>query len=394
MNDKKTFGILIIITILIYSTNNFAHPVTPAFLSDSNIPSRYFGILFSTMAFSLALFSPFWGNKGDSYGRKYIVAIGIAGYGIGQLFFGFGNSIQIILVGRVISGAFAAALFSNITASFSEISTDKTRARNMSVAISVITLSSSIGYYIGGALGVIFTPATTIIIQGFFAIFIALIVLLIYPKTEVISKERKSFIKNISLIKTIDDNILYFMFTILFWTFAKNNVSKFFDVYLNNVGFDSKTIGSYIMLTGITGAILTIIFVPRLARKFELLSTLKVLLILIIVTLITSFVFNNKVIMFISYMTCISLTAIYLSVEQTYLSKNISSNYGAILGVRESFKSIGLVTGPLVITFLFDTINANVFYFNALVYIIALLLLIRFIKLQNNKGSEDYGHKL
>lgn len=384
MNEKKTFGILIIITLLIYSANNFGHPVTPAFLADANIDEKYFGILFSSMAFSLALFSPFWGNKGDSYGRKYIIAIGIAGYGVGQLLFGYGNSLTIIIIGRIVSGTFAAALFSNITASFSEISTDKTRARNMSVAISIITFSASIGYYIGGALGVILSPAKTLVVQGYFCIILALIVLVIYPKTAVVSKERKSFIKNISLIKTVDDNIIYFMFSILFWTLAKNNVAKFFDVYLNNIGLDSKMIGSYIMITGIAGAILTVILVPIIAKKFDLLSTLKVLLILIIAMLITSFIFNNNVIMYISYMICVSFTAMYLSVEQTYLSKNISSHYGAILGVRESFKSLGLVIGPLIITFLFNDITTSVFYFNAVVYGFALILLIKFIKLQKN----------
>ncbi|MFV0424312.1 MAG: MFS transporter [Bacilli bacterium] len=387
MDRKKDVVILTIIGILTYAALNFGHPVTPAFLEDVNINERYFGILFSTMAFSLALFSPFWGNKGDNYGRKYIVAIGIAGYGVGQLFFGYGSTIQIILIGRMISGVFAAAIFSNIIASFSEISTNKTRARNISIITSVGMLAGSIGYFIGGKLGMVFSPSNTLIIQGYFSIFVAIIILFFYPKTATIQTERKSFIKNLSLIKTIDDNILYFMFVVLFWTFARNNVAKFFDVFLNNNGFTSEGIGTFIMITGIAGGIATLIFVPILAKRLKLLTMLKVILIFIIISLLITFTVKNNTVLYISYLIYACLTVMYLSIEQTYISKNITSHYGSIIGVRESFKSIGLVTGPLIVTFLFNNINSNTFYFNAIIYTIALLLLLRFIHLQKNRRN-------
>ncbi len=382
MNNNRKIAILTFIGILIYAALNFGHPVTPAFLEDTNINERYFGILFSTMAFALALFSPFWGNKGDNYGRKYIIAIGMAGYGVGQLFFGYGTVIQVILIGRVISGIFAAAIFSNLIASFSEISNDNNRARNISIITSTGMLAGSLGYYIGGKLGIVFSPAITLIIQGYFCISIAILILIVYPKTATIQKERRSFITNMKLIKTIDEHVIYFMFTILFWTFARNNVAKFFDVYLNNQGFNSESIGSYNMIIGIISAIALVVIVPLLAKRFKLLTALKVTLIAMIVFLIAAFTIEAS--LYVTFLLFSILAAMYLSIEQTYISKNITSNYGAIIGVRESFKSIGLVTGPLIVTFLFKTIDSNVFYFNALIFILTLLILLKFIKLQKN----------
>ncbi len=381
MKKNKNVIILTIIGILIYASLNFAHPVTPAFLNDTNIHERYFGILFSSMAFALALFSPFWGNKGDNYGRKWIVATGICGYGIGQLFFGFGTTVQVVILGRVISGVFAAAIFSNLIASFSEISTDKTRARNISIITSTAMLASSLGYFIGGKLGIVFSPATTIVIQGFTCIIIAIIILLVYPKTATIQKERKSFIQNMKLIKTIDEHIIFFMLTILFWTFAKNNVAKFFDVYLNNQGYSTEQIGTLIMIIGIISAVALLLIVPALAKRFKLLHILRTILIAMIVILVLSFSLESGPLMYITYLIYSILTAMYLSVEQTFIAKNISSNYGAIIGVRESFKSLGLVTGPLVVTFLFQEVDRTVFFFNAIIFTLALILLSKFIKL-------------
>lgn len=385
MKKHRKLIILTFVGTLIYSGMNFGHPVTPAFLKQVEIDERYFGILFSTMAFSLALFSPFWGNKGDNYGRKWIIAIGICGYGIGQLFFGFGSTLPIILTGRIIAGCFAAAIFSNLIASFSEISTDKTRARNISIITSTAMVAGSLGYYIGGKLGIIFSPSTTIIIQGFWCITIAVIILLIYPKTATIQKERRSFIKNMALIKNIDEHIIYLMFAVLLFTFSQNNTAKFFDVFLNNNGYTSEQIGTFIMIIGIISAFVLIFIVPILARRFKLLHLMRVILVLMIVFLVVTFTINIEYLMYITYLIYAILVAMYISIEQTYITKNISSNYGAIIGVRESFKSIGLVTGPLVITFLFENISSKVFYFNAIVYFIALLVLIKFIKVQKSK---------
>ncbi|MFV0499339.1 MAG: MFS transporter [Bacilli bacterium] len=384
MKKNRNIIILSIFGFLLYSVLNFGHPVTPAFLDNNNIDERYFGILFSSMAFSLTLFSPFWGNKGDSYGRKYIISIGIIGYGIGQLLFGYGNNILIILIGRVVSGVFAAGIFSNLIASFSEVSNDQTRSRNISIITSISMLAAAIGYYLGGKLGMIFSPSTTLIIQGYLAIIIGLSILILYPKTAVVQTRRKSFIKNLSLVKTIDEHIIYFMIVVLLWTFAKNNVSKYFDVFLNNLGFTSVEIGTFIMITGIVGALLTMIFIPYLTKKIELLKLLKFILILIIITLVLTFAIPNRTFLFISYIVNSSLTVMYLTVEQTYISKNIKTNYGAIIGVRESFKAIGLVSGPLIVTMIFNEINSYVFYFNSLMFLLALIILSIFINIRKN----------
>ncbi len=371
---------LIILSILLYAGLNFGHPVTPAFLDDLNISDSYFGILFSTMALALMLFSPFWGNKGDNYGRRTVLAIGVFGYGIGQLFFGYGTSVPVILFGRAVAGTFAAAIFSNNIAAFSEISNDRTRARNMAIVFSIAIFAQAIGYYIGGKLGDLTSPATTIVIQGFYDIVIAILIFIFYPSTTIKAVKRKSFIHNIKHVKDIDSQIIYFLITVTFWSLARNNVAKFLDVYLNNNGFSTSEIGSYIMITGIIGGVTSLILVPYLAKKFDLLKSLVVTLVLMIILLVVTFTIKNVVIaMYVTYLGYVILNSVYASLDQTFISKNTLSNYGTVIGVRESFKSIGLVSGPLLITLLFDQTNKYVFYFNALIYVISLGFLLIFV---------------
>ncbi len=382
---------LIILSILLYAGLNFGHPVTPAFLDELQISDKYFGILFSTMALALMIFSPFWGNKGDNFGRRKVLAIGIFGYGVGQLFFGFGTSVYVILIGRAIAGMFAAAIFSNNIAAFSEISNDKTRARNMALVFSIAIFAQAIGYYIGGKLGSITSPSTTIVIQGFYDIAIAILIFIFYPSTTIKAQERRSFIHNIKHVKDIDNQIIFFLITVTFWSLARNNVAKFLDVYLNNNGFSTVEIGFYIMITGIIGGIVSLLLVPLIAKKFDLLKSLVTILVLMIILLVATFLITNVFIaMYVTYLSYVILNSVYASIDQTFISKNIKSNYGTVIGVRESFKSIGLVSGPLLVTLIFEKTSKSVFYFNAVVYTISLGFLLIFVYLRfKNKTSKS-----
>ncbi len=378
---KNKIIVLSLFVMLTYSVMNFGHPVTPAFLELRAIDERYFGILFSSMAFMMALFSPFWGNKGDQYGRRKVIAIGVCGYGIGQLIFGFGYNLTMVLIGRVVSGIFAAAIFSNQIAAFSEVSTDETRARNISLITVIAIFSNSIGYFIGGRLGVLFSPAMALIIQGITALIIGLLIFIFYPETTRIEKVRKSFMENIAQLKEVDQYILYLLMSVLFWTMAKNNVSKFLDVYLNNQGFNSAEIGSYIMIIGMVSGVIAFLAVPKLTKKIKLLDIMKYSLIAMILFLLLTFMIDDTALAMVTTVLLYTLLAtIYTAVEQIYISKNIRSNHGTILGLRESFRSMGLVLGPLMITVFFDKIDATVFYFNAVIYGLAYIILMVFIR--------------
>ncbi|MFV0379643.1 MAG: MFS transporter [Anaerorhabdus sp.] len=380
MSDKKKIIIMVMFAVCIHTALNFGHPVTPTFLKERVIDERYFGILFSTMALMMTIFSPFWGSRGDVLGRRVLIAIGMAGYGLGQFIFGIGETIGIILVGRAISGCFAAAIFSNQIAAFSEISNQDNRSRNISLIVSVGIFANAIGYFIGGRLGVIFSATSTLMIQGIFAMTVGFMAYVFYPNTTTVQKERTSFIQNLSNLKNMDKYIIYLLFSVLFWNLARNNVAKYFDVYLNNQAFNSAQIGNYIMITGIIGGLFTLLFVPMITRKFKMLTIMVVSLTVTIVLLFMTFMINNiELAMASTYLIYTVLTTVYTSVEQTYISRSIKQSHGTVLGVRESFRAMGLVIGPLLVTAIFSKTDELVFYFNGVIYFVALLFLFVFI---------------
>ena len=88
MNKKKT--VLFFILFFMHSICiNFVHPVTTTYVNSLNLPDYYFGFFFSLMSFGQVIGAFIFGFLSDKIGRKWLIVLGIIGYSISQLGFGF-----------------------------------------------------------------------------------------------------------------------------------------------------------------------------------------------------------------------------------------------------------------------------------------------------------------
>lgn len=92
------------------ATFNMAHPATPNLINTLGLPTYMFGVFYSTMAISNFVMSPIWGSISDIRGRKNIMVMGVVGYGISQLGFGFIPNQFLILIFRIMAGAMSVAV--------------------------------------------------------------------------------------------------------------------------------------------------------------------------------------------------------------------------------------------------------------------------------------------
>ncbi len=382
-NREKTR--FVILTVCIYAGMNFAHPVTPAYIRDLGISDSYFTIFFSSMALALMIFAPYFGSKGDVYGRKWFVALGIFGYGIGQIMFAYFNHPYLIVIARAFSGVFAAAIFTNLISFIAENTSLKERTTAMSIFTGISVFSSTLGYYIGGVLGEL-SPVRAIYFQGLFDIAIAFAVLIYFPLKRTEYKKRGNIFQNIKNLKKLNHALVFLLLATTFFVLAQNNTAKFLDVFLDENGFTTKQIGKYALIRGGINILGVFIIVPLLLKKFKELTIMRIALIISAISLIASFTFVRfEIAMYTTYFLYYTMISIYTPLDQAFLSKQITENYGIVLGVRESFRSIGLVVGPLLILGLQGAFPNNyttkyVFYFSAIIFIVSFFLLTTFTR--------------
>lgn len=132
-------------------------PVLPDLLSEMmdigiNDASLYGGYLLFAFAIPQFLFSPFFGNLSDQYGRRPIILLSLFGFTIDYLILALAPTYIWLLLGRIIAGFFGAS-YTTASAYIADVSTDADRTKNFGMLGAAFGMGFIIGPLIGGLLG-------------------------------------------------------------------------------------------------------------------------------------------------------------------------------------------------------------------------------------------------
>lgn len=141
--DAITFGIMV--------------PVMPALITDLTgeglgAAAAYGGLLMFVHAFMQFLFAPVLGNFSDHFGRRPVLLISMAVFGVNYVIMGLAPTLAWLFAGRVMAGM-AGATITTANAYMADISTPDNRAKNFGLITAAGGLGFIFGPVIGGFLG-------------------------------------------------------------------------------------------------------------------------------------------------------------------------------------------------------------------------------------------------
>ena len=108
--------------------------------------------LVSTFALAQLIFSPVLGSLSDSYGRRPVLILSIAGVAANYLLLAWAPSLPWLFLGRALAGATSANI-ATANAYIADISTPEQRARRFGTVMAVFSLGFVAGPPLGGLLG-------------------------------------------------------------------------------------------------------------------------------------------------------------------------------------------------------------------------------------------------
>ncbi|MGO6926668.1 MFS transporter [Rhizobium ruizarguesonis] len=118
---------------------------------DAAMVSRSTGLLTAIYTLALFMFAPVWGMLSDRYGRRFVLAIGLAGFGVTTSVFAFVETLVSVYAERFLSGLFAAAVTPVALAVIADLApTEEARARRLTF----VSLAGISGFLLGPMLGV------------------------------------------------------------------------------------------------------------------------------------------------------------------------------------------------------------------------------------------------
>lgn len=369
--------------------HNIGHPVTPAFVRSLGISDYMFGIFFAAMSLGLAIGGPLWGSISDQKGKKkpYII-IGLLAYSVGQFGFGYVGSGLGMVIFRLIAGLGVISALTLYMSTLIEVSEPMKRGKYFAYLAASSTLGASIGYAFGGFLNnnpwmisVLQTDHFPIIflIQSILnTVYVGLIWVSFKDPEAVLENVKQQGIRaNLKALLKMDPKLLIFLISLTFITIGATNLSKYIDVYFDDLGYTTQQLGNFVMATGIVSLFASVLIVPIFARLRKQLFVISLLQLLS--AAIVFYVFraqNFLLIVYTVYMVYVILKAIYTPLEQNFIAKEAKAGtYGGAMGVRQSFVSIGMVLGPLIGGFIYEIKPIYLFDFSAYTFLFGIVLL-------------------
>ena len=388
--DKNKLKKILFIHFITMTTFNMAHPVTPTLINTIGLPTFMFGVLYSTMAIAQFVMSPIWGSISDEKGRKRVLIIGALGYGISQLGFGFSQTSSIILLFRLLGGALSVAYMTASIAYVSDVSTKEERVKCMAYYTATMSIASSSGALIGGALGS-FGYKTTFVTQFIFSILVGITIYFLLDET-IDKKDSKVKIYLDHLKpgkKTIDikSTIGVMMIVMTLATIATTSYNSTINYYVESV-LNMPTIvnGIVMAVAGIIALIMNLVVNPYLGTRFSENKSIVVTLVIAGTSIIIASLSNN-IFMFLGFLALfIASSALVTPMQQSIVSKMAKDNNGEVMGIQGSFKAIGMVTGSLLSGFIFDYGNKLPFMLGGICCILAFILLSKTFRYDGRDG--------
>lgn len=379
--DNNRIKKILFINFITMTTFNMAHPVTPTLINTIGLPSFMFGVLYSTMAIAQFVMSPVWGSISDVRGRKKVLMLGVLGYGISQLGFGLAQSAPLILLFRISGGAMSVGYMTASIAYVSDVTSKTDRIKYMSYYTATMSIASSCGALLGGAIGG-FGYQYAFITQFVLTIVVAICIYVLLDETiENKTEKVKIYLDHLKPGKKSVDlkSIIGIMMVVMtLATIATTAYNSTINYYVESV-LNMPTIvnGIVMAVAGVIALFMNLVVNPYLGKKFKESKIITIVLGISGVSIIIASISSNMIIALIFLAIFIGSSALVIPLQQSIVSKLAKDNYGEVMGIQGSFKAVGMVTGSLLSGFIFDYGNKLPFMLGGICCIIAFVLLFR-----------------
>ena len=355
-------------------------PILPFYVEKFGADAATLGFLVAVFALMQFFFAPIWGRLSDRIGRKPLITLGLFGFALAEFIFAFATDLWMLFLSRIIAGIFGAAIMPSAMAYVSDVTTPEKRGQGMGYLGAAMGLGIVVGPGIGGWLSE-FSLSFPFLFAGIAASLAGIVSIFVLPES--LSKEamQKTAAENkkrenqfILIKKALQSPVGFLLILVFMMSFALTIFQAIFGFYtLERFGYGPQEVGLIILITGIVGTITQGAAVGRLVARFgdERVVTSALLLSafgFVIMTFADSFatVLLTTSVFFLG-------NSILRPSLNTFISKLAGSKQGMVMGLNNSFMSLGNVAGPILAGYVFEYQINLPYYIGAAVMLAALL---------------------
>jgi len=350
-------------------------PVLPTIMNELHISGSVVGYMVAALAITQLIASPIAGKLVDTIGRKVMIVAGLFIFGLSEFLFGFGRSVEILFVSRMLGGVSAAFIMPAVTAYIADITTLAQRPKALGYMSAAISTGFIIGPGIGGFLAEIGTRVP-FYAAGVLGLFAAILSLLFLKEPTRATDNEEVAQSMLGSVKRVFSPLYFIPFILIFvLSFGLAAFESLFSLFVDHkFAFTPSDIAIIITGSGIVGALAQLILFDWLTKKMGEINVIRYSLILsAVLTFAMTIVSHYFAILFVTFFIFVGFDLIRPAVT-SYLSKIAGNEQGFVGGMNSMFTSLGNIFGPILGGVLFD-INLNYpYYFATIVLVLGVIL--------------------
>lgn len=335
------------------------------------------GLLMSSYAITQFICAPIWGNLSDRFGRKPILAVGILGNALSQLWFGLATELWMLFAARILAGMLSSATLPTAMAYVGDTTSEDERGGGMGILGAAMGVGMVIGPGLGGLL------AKDSLSRPFFlAAGLSMIALLLVIRylPESLSTDQRTFDRfrfdaQFRIMRdALNSPIRILLIITTLMSFGLTNFESVFSLYaLERYAYGPERVGFILMLIGLTSAIIQAALTGPLSRSIGEVNILRGSLLVSALGFIAMTFAESYAWVIATTLFFIMGNAMLRPATASLISKRTPSGQGISMGLNNAFMSLGRILGPLWAGFTFDLGIQLPYYSGAFVMSVGLL---------------------
>jgi DHA1 family multidrug resistance protein-like MFS transporter len=384
-------------------------PIFPFYIEKLGASGSDLGLLIATAALLEFLFAPIWGSISDRTGRKPILMIGMVGYGLSSLLFGLSSQLWMLYASRALSGLLSSATASTAMATISDSTSEEDRGGGIGMLGAAMGLGLILGPGLGGWLGS-GSLAMPFFISAGLALVALLLILALLPESLSAEARQRAQVRTIQfgdLWRALFGPIGILLALLFLVSFGLTNFEAVFGLYAaEKLGYGPDRVGVILVVVGVASTLGKAVFIGPAIRRWgeaiivkasTLASSVGFVVLLLAhsypaVLLATGLFILSKTFLRTVLLSLASKRATLRQPQGSSLrqAQDRTAGQGVVMGLGNSFISLGRIVGPIWAGFIFDVNLSYPYLSGAAIMFIGFLVGLGWISQKGRRTTEGW----
>jgi DHA1 family multidrug resistance protein-like MFS transporter len=384
-NNRRKIAILFFTMVVVMMGFGMVIPILPFYIIEFGAGGSAMGLLMASYAVMQLIFSPIWGGISDRIGRKPVLMIGVFGFALTQLMFGFSTELWMLLASRVLAGVLSSATLPTAMAYIGDSTSERDRGGGMGIIGAAMGVGMILGPGIAGWMAAYSLAAPFFFAAGLSVISLILIFLLL-PESlpsdkQVVSGAKIQGPQLRELWMALFSPIGLLLLMAFLVSFGLTNFEIVFGLYaVETFGYGPQQVGGLLTFIGLISALVQGGLTGPFTRRWGEVAVIKASLL--------GSAFGFAMMVMARSFTAVLLTMGFFVISNAMLRPAVSAlisrratvGQGVAMGLNNAFMSLGRSVGPLWAGFVYDINSAYPYWSGSLIMLVGFVISLRRLK--------------